>query len=180
MLRGVKITVLVIFIWLLCFPTQGQSSGKQPQTSNDFIANASVEELATGYLDWLSRQPDTGSDSKPHKMEMPTLDIYSPAGVSLYFGANSAANAAIIRKLPQELPKQAASVARPSLSEAINMFQELKPQKEKILSSQRYTVFAVTYPNWDHCKEQNEAMVQLRERKQQVPNIRIVEVRLHK
>jgi len=179
MLRYARITVLILFV-LLRFPTHGQSSGKQSQANNDFIANASVEELATGYLDWVSRQPDTGGDSKPHRMEMPTLDIYSPAGVSLYFGANSAANAATIRKLSQELPKQASSPARPSLREAIDMFHELKSQKEKILSGQRYTVFAITYPNWDHCKEQNEAIVQLREHRQQMPNIQIVEVRLHK
>lgn len=180
MLRCLKITVLVTFILLLRFPIHGQSSGKQTQETNDFIVSVSVEELATGYLDWISRQPDAGGDSKPHRVEMPTLDIYSPAGVSLYFGADSAANAAIIRKLPQEFPKQSTSVKRPSLSEAIDMFQELKSQKEKILSGQRYTVFVVTYPNWDHCKEQNEAMAQLRERRQQMPNIRIVEVRLHK
>jgi hypothetical protein len=178
MLRSGRIILLVIFI-LLRFPIHGQSSGKQTQSNNDFIANASVEELATGYLDWISRQPDAGGDSKPHRMEMPTLDVYSPTRVSLYFGANSAANADIIRKLPQEIPKQA-TVARPSLSEAIDMFHELKPQKEKILSGQEYTVFAVTYPNWDHCKEQNEAIAQLREHRQQMPNIRIVEVRLHK
>jgi len=180
MLQCVKITVLIAFVLLLRLPTQSQSSGKQTQANNDFVANASVEELATGYLDWISRQPNSGGDSKPHKMEMPTLDVYSPAGVLLYFGANSAANAAIIRKLPQDLPKQTASETRPSLSEAIDMFHELKTQKDKILSGQRYTIFAVTYPNWDHCKEQNEAMTQLRERKQQMPNIRIVEVRLHK
>lgn len=180
MLRCLRITLLIIFV-LVSFSTHGQSSGKQTQNNNnnDFIANASVEEFATAYLDWISRQPGIGDDSKPHRMELPTLDIYSSTGVSLYFGTNSAANAAIIRKLPQELPKQA-TVARPSLSEAIDMFQELKSQKEKILSGQRYTIFAVTYPNWDHCKEQNEAIAQLRERRQQMPNIRIVEVGLHR
>jgi hypothetical protein len=172
--------ILLVISVLLPFPTHSQSSGKQTQANNnDVIVNGSVEELATGYLDWIWRQPDTGGDSK-HKVEMPTLDIYSPAGVSQYFGADSAANAAIIRKLPRELPKQAASVARPSLSEAIDMFHELKSQKGKVLSDQRYTVFALTYPNWDHCKEQNEAIAQLRQRIQQTPNIRIVEVRLHK
>ena len=178
MFRYLRMVLLILFI-LLHFPTHSQS-GKQTQANNDFVANASVEELATGYLDWFSRQPDTGGDSKPHRMEMPTLDIYSPAGVSLYFGDNSAANAAILRKLPQDLPKQPTSVARPSLSEAIDMLHELKSQKEKILSGQRYTIYAVTYPNWDRCKEQNEAIAQLRERRQQMSNIRIVEVRLHK
>jgi hypothetical protein len=68
---------------------------------------------------------------------------------------------------------------RPSLKEAIEMFSEFKAQEEALLADKRYTVFAVTYPDWDHCKEQNEAVAKLRARGAQT-NIRVLEVRLHR
>jgi hypothetical protein len=179
MVHGERI-ILLIIVTLLRFPTNSQTAGKQTQGTHDFIVNASVEELAHGYLGWFSHQSNTSDDSKTHRIEMPSLDVYSPSGVSLYFGNDSTANATLIRKLPGSLPKQGTSVTRPSLTEFIDMFHELKPQKGQLLSEQRYTVFAVTYPNWGRCKEQNEAIAQLRERRQQIPNIQIIEVRLHK
>ncbi|MGH9897695.1 MAG: hypothetical protein ACRD4L_02435 [Pyrinomonadaceae bacterium] len=110
---------------------------------------------------------------------MPNMDLYSPSGISIYYGEDSATNAAFLRTLPQAISStKKTDVARPSLKEAIEMFPALKAQEGALLADKRYTVFAVTYPDWDHCKDQNEAVAKLRKRAGQL-KIRIIEVRIH-
>jgi hypothetical protein len=139
----------------------------------------SVEDLSNGYFDWLDQHPEAMPAGQKLTLLMPTIDLYSPAGASIYFGADSASNAAFLGTLPQGIRDAKTTVVRPSLKEAIEMFPEFKAQEDALLADKRYTVFAVTYPDWDHCKEQNEAVAKLRARAAQT-SIRILEVLLHK
>jgi hypothetical protein len=139
----------------------------------------SVEDLSNGYFQWLDKHPEAIPAGQKLTLLMPTIDLYSPAGDSIYFGADSASNAAFLGTLPQGIRDAKTTVVRPSLREAIGMFPEFKAQEDALLADKRYTVFAVTYPDWDHCKEQNEAVAKLRARAAQT-SIRILEVRLHK
>jgi hypothetical protein len=139
----------------------------------------SVEDLSNGYFQWLDQHPEAIPAGQKLTLLMPTIDLYSPAGDSIYFGADSASNAAFLGTLPQGIRDAKTTVVRPSLREALEMFPEFKAQEDALLADKRYTVFAVTYPDWDHCKEQNEAVAKLRARAAQT-SIRILEVRLHK
>ncbi|GEM_PF-5068306 len=144
----------------------------------------SVGEMSDAYLAWMRQHPGVVPKGTPLKLAMPTIDIYSPEGALLYYGGDASENAALLRTLPRNIKNVkptalTTSVPRPSLKEAIEMFPALKEREETLLSGKRFTIFAVTYPNWDRCKEQNEAIEQLRGRITQ-SELRIIEVRLHK
>lgn len=140
-------------------------------------ASTSVEEFTHAYLQWLKKHPDA-IQSPQIKLEMPALDLYSPSGVSVYYGTDSAKNAAFLRMLPKSIPRTGTTAIRPSLREMLEMFSEFKTQEDALLADGRYTVFAVTYPDWGPCKEQNEEIARLRARAAQA-GIRVLEVRLH-
>jgi hypothetical protein len=146
---------------------------------NNIVVSASVEEMTNGYLDWLEHHPEPTAAGKPQKILMPTLDLYSPTGTSIYFGTDSGANAAFVHTLPQGITNVGMTEPRPSLKEAIEMFSELRAKENALLADKRYTLFAVTYLNWERSKQQNEAVEELRRRISST-NIRIIEVRLHK
>jgi hypothetical protein len=169
----------VLIAWITVQSAVVENKMNLPANSID----TSVNELAHGYLQWMKHHPGSVPAGKPLKLEMPTVDLYSPEGVSLYYGADSTKNAAFLRTLPQGIKNAGGAaktgVPRPSLKEAIEMFPEFKERETGLLSDNRFTIFAVTYPNWDLCREQNEAIEKLRGRV--APSkLRIIEVRLHK
>jgi hypothetical protein len=135
--------------------------------------------MVTGYLRWEHKHPEATQNGKPLMLAMPSIDLYSPSGVSLHHGADSEKNAAFLRALPRTLREARTDEVRPSLKEAIEMFAELKAQEAGLLSDKEYTVFAVTYPDSGLCKAQNDAIEKLRGRAHQL-GVRILEVRLHK
>jgi hypothetical protein len=143
------------------------------------IVHAALEEMVTGYLRWEHQHPEAIQSGKPLMLAMPSIDLYSPAGVSLHHGSDSEKNAAFIRALPQTLREARTDEVRPSLKEAIEMFAELKTQEVALLSNKEYTVFALTYADTDLCKAQNDSIEKLRGRAHQL-GVRILEVRLHK
>ena len=169
---------MVILCILLLWSGLGPVSGKYANRSIDVI-DASAEELMEGYLQWQQQHAMSAPPAKPLKLDMPAIDLYSPAGVSIFYGADSGANAAFLLSLPESIRTARTSAPRPSLKEAIEMFPQLKAHETTLLADKRYTVFAVTYPDWSRCKEQNEAITKLRERGKRTV-IRIIEVRLHK
>jgi hypothetical protein len=167
----------VRFLWVVLVSfVVGSASG---QHGNFVTIDGSVEDLARGYLQWMKSHPDAVPGVDRLKLEMPTIDLYAPSGASIYYGADSTRNGAFLNTLPQGIRDAKTTVARPSLKEAIEMFPAFKGQEDALLSDHRYTVFAVTYPDWDKCKEQNDAIAKLRARATQ-SNIRVLEVRLHK
>jgi hypothetical protein len=113
------------------------------------IVDARFQELAQGYMQWRHRHPeatrqapqeipdprqdvprrDPASDSQPPPLivRMPSIDLYSPSGFSVYHGAVSKENAAFIIALPRDIPRGDATTpheVRPTLQEAVEMFPE--------------------------------------------------------
>jgi hypothetical protein len=140
---------------------------------------ASVQELTAGFLKWEQHYPGATTPGKPMMIAIPSIDLYSPSGVSLYHGGDSEKNASFIRDLPGNIPHAKTEEVRPSFQEALEMFDALKSQKALSPAGHQYTVFALTYAGADFCKAQNDAIQQLRSRAGQI-GIRILEVRLHK
>ena len=171
-------------LWILVAWIAVQPVAEKKATLPAISIDASVNEMNDGYLAWMRQHPGVVPKGTPLKLAMPTIDIYSPEGALLYYGGDSTENAALLRTLPRNIKnvKSAAlttSMPRPSLKEAIEMFSALREREAALLSGKRFTIFAFTYPNWDRCKEQNEAIEQLRGRITQ-SELRIIEVRLHK
>lgn len=120
--------------------------------------------------------------SHPLKLRMPSIDIYSPSGASLYYGTNSARNAAFIRAIRhgdlfKNLPKPIQ--LRPTLQEAMSILPELKRYSSILQGNKKYTILAMTYPGTGMCEAQNEAMEQLNHRVRTL-GIRVIEVQLHR
>ena len=166
-------TLCVLLAWIALGPAL------TPRSAPADTINVSVEDFTKGYLEWMKHHPDAVQSGQQLKLEMPAIDLYSPSGSSIYHGTDSARNAIFLRSLPQGIRGAKTTGIRPSLREAIEMFPEFKAQEDALLAGKRYTVFAVTYPDWDHCREQNEAVAKLRARATQA-NIRVLEVRLHR
>ena len=165
---------------ILCFVLLGFLSlnGTQVAQSPSGVANASVDDLFEGYDHWSSQHPGVFPRGKTTELHVPSIDLYDPAGTSIYHGIDSETNAVFLNGLTKDIKVTKTSEFRPSLKEAIEMFSGLRAQEGTLLSDKRYTIFVLTYPNWDHCKSQNEAVARLRERAVKI-GIRIIEVRLH-
>jgi len=147
-------------------------------------ADMSVHEWLDNYLEWTHHNPQVirheGSSSPPEPLMlgMPYLELFSPAGVSLYRGTNADENAVFLRQLQREIPTHSTiktNELRPTLKEDIEMVAELKRGEARLLDGKQFTIFAVTYPDRQFCKAQNEAIRGVGGRQ----NIRIIEVRLH-
>lgn len=142
------------------------------------VANASLDDLFAGYDQWSTRHPGVFPRGKTTRLDVPSIDLYAPSGVSVYHGTDSAKNAAFLDALAKGIGQTRTNEFRPTLQEAIEMFSELKAKEAALLADKRYTIFALTYPHWDRCKAQNDAIEKLREHATQL-GIRIIEVRLH-
>ncbi|MDQ2840360.1 MAG: hypothetical protein M3Y72_04830 [Acidobacteriota bacterium] len=151
----------------------------QPEFHNIEIAHASVEELDAGYLQWAVKHRAAIGTRRTIKINMPYIDLYSSAGVSVYHGDDSERNASFISKLPQSIQGAKNDSVRPTLKEAMEMVPELKAQSEQIMRDKRYTLFAVTFPNWNEAMEQNKAVADF-ERRSSRTGIRVIEVRLQR
>jgi hypothetical protein len=164
---------------------------------------ALVNELLEGYHKWIVRHPEINpqtqtASSRPAGgaqsgateasqsrgqllIRTPSIDLYSPSGISLYHGTNCEENAAWIRALPRGIQTGGAAKTdglRPTLQEAVEMFSELGPYKAVPMAKNEYTLFALANPSLTACKAQDEAIQQL---KGSAPgtSIRVIEVRLH-
>ena len=168
--------MLILLILLNCLYL-GAAPIASGNTSAD-ITIASLDDLFNGYDHWRSQHPNAVPHDKPFRLDVPFIDLYSQSGTSVYHGTDSQKNAEFLDALPQTINSAKSSETWPSLKEAIEMFPEFKAQENSILTDKRYTVFAVTYPDWDRCKSQNEAVQKLRERAGKI-GIRVLEVRLH-
>jgi hypothetical protein len=163
---------------------------------------ASQGELLEGYLRWLHRHPEAIHHSQPARalsspgssadsagatqstepllIRMPSIELYSRSGVSLYHGTDSEKNAVFIRAL-NEGPKEhlpEGNEMRPTLDEAVEMLAELDLYRTA-LKGQEYTMMALTYPNKSSCRAQNDAVQQLESSSRQL-GIRVIEVQIHK
>jgi hypothetical protein len=148
-------------------------------------AELSVGELNAAYLLWMNRYPLAFPRGSTTIRGMPALDLYSPAGVSIYYGEDSRKNADFIRSLPKGIPSDKTGAAtstlgaiRPTLREAIEMVPEFNARKQTQLTNGLYTLFIITFPDWDQCKAQNEAVAEFRRHTREL-GVRILEVRLH-
>jgi|SRR5581483_1239304 len=180
-------TSLRVLLLVISMPIAAQLGVAQAQTSSHrqnppavFTVNAPIKNLLEGYHTWTHRRLGSASPDMI-KTYMPFIDVYSPSGVSIYHGIGSAKNAAFIHALPGNIPhgKAAQTDARPTLQEAIDMFPELATYKIKPDSGNIYTIFAVTFPDNEQCKAQNEAMDQFKARAQSA-GLRVIEVKILK
>jgi hypothetical protein len=178
-------------------------SEKRPSTSV-LTVEAPLQELLQGYLGWMHRHPEAkprtqplipapaqglpkrdsqlAPEVNPLQIEMPSIDLYAPSGVSLYHGTDSAKNAAFLRALPRGIPQgntATTNEVRPTLQEAMQMLAELKLHEATPMAQKGYTVFALTYPGPGRWKAQNEAIQELESRAPRI-GIRVIEVRLRK
>jgi hypothetical protein len=138
--------------------------------------NVKGDAVDIAYLHWLRHHPEAKS-GRTFKLKMPTLDIYSANGSSVYFGDESDKNAAFIRDLPGNLSQSKNSVVRPTVAEGMEMFPELKAKVTALGVGTRYTVFSLSYAVGSLGKEQNEALSELRKKSQRL-GIRVIEVRI--
>jgi hypothetical protein len=184
------ITRIFLFIFLFA-PFSEPSNSSRLSAANVITVESSVSEMMAGYLKWIHVHPEvmhvhgtgaSNSDSEPLIVKMPSIDLYSPTGVSLYHGTSSQGNALFLQDFPHNVHRlDAAKMTeiRPTIQEAMSICPELEPYKASIVGKKQYTIFAMTYPNAPIYEEQNKTVQQLKSRAQQLGLI-VIEVQLHK
>ena len=183
---------------------QAESHKRPTATATVVTVEAPVQELMQGYLRWMHHHPEatpkarslipapsqglSNRDSEatpgvvPLQIRMPSIDLYSPSGASLYHGTDAEKNAAFLRALPRGIPQEnmaKTNEVRPTLQETMQMLTELQTYEAAPPAKKEYTVFALTYSDSERCKAQNEAIHQLKSRARRI-GIRVIEVRLRK
>ena len=152
---------IIIFVlqFLLAEQIFSQSPSQTPESSNFLSAEMSFDEFARRLAPWESKHPElfTKVISKsqiPHDQQVnmiyritfPTIDVYSSAGVSFYFGDSSDENVKVIDTLPRVIPKpdlDPSYNARPSMREALSMIPGIPPSDWGTPSQFDYTIVAV-------------------------------------
>ena len=174
-----------------------QSANTNANSTNVVSVTGSGSELGHGYLAWTINHPGAQQESVRvvkavplsgqrtttiSSILWPRMDIYSAAGVSIYYGSNSAQNVNIIDALPHELPTintTSGRPTRPTLKEACSMFHALRCGGKHDSPQFDYTVFVInkTRAGFHDCEEQDAAIQRLKQRVEGT-RIRIVEVRI--
>ncbi len=154
-----------------------QSAWVTTSNSPIIVVQSPLSEMTAGYLKWLHQHPQASNDSLEGsqtntskyqqnsglslRIEMPSLDLFSTSGKSLYHGTNSEKNADFIHALRNSHVignRLTKALSVPTLEEAIAIFPELNAYKNSVLGKKMHTLFTVTYPGTSMCKAQNDAL----------------------
>jgi hypothetical protein len=140
--------------------------------------NSSSSSVASGdHPITLSPQPQDDADSSPLLVRTPSIDLYSPSGISVLHSTDPASNAQIIRSIADHritAGKVPLKELRPTLREAIQMFSKLGPFGNQVNG---YVLFAITCAE-ARCDSQREAINQLHAMPV-LKGVSVVEVNLH-
>jgi hypothetical protein len=142
------------------------SAPRQSVEPSSIVVTAPVHELLSHYLNWAHHHPGVfkrDPSGNPEPINIPTayIELFSPSGASLYRGTSDKENAAFLQRLEHSIPSQGSILQDreyPTLDEYLGMLDELKPFQSKILSSNKYVLFATTYRNESMCEAQNEVL----------------------
>jgi len=186
----------ILFFVLLFLPAEQifTQSTSQPTDSLHFLsAKISSYEFARRQSPWLAKHPDLAAKviitrsqlpgnkqvSRIYWMTWPTLDIYSSAGVPLYFSDSSELNVKVIDALPQVIPEPDLNPrykVRPSLREALSMIPDI-PRSDWATPAQiDYTIFAVSLDPPDVNASQAQKKAIQREKKRAMEGVHAVAV----
>ena|ERR1700679_4152782 len=151
----------ILFFVLLFLPVERtftQSASQAEESPNFVSAEMSLQEFQRRKLPWdvnhlelatqviKGRLPGDRSVSRIFKETFPTLDIYSSAGVPLYFSEYAEASLKVIDALPLGIPEANLNPRyklRPSLREALSMVPGI-PRSDWATPGQfDYTIVAV-------------------------------------
>jgi hypothetical protein len=177
---GVRMLFAFVIIVFQLLTLQG---GAQ-QHSKVATVSVSTPEAAmrNQYLVWADKHPSVWQKSPTLVISVPFISLYSPTGVSVYYGTDSKTNTAFIRALAHNVPpatNASIDTLRPTLKEYMDMVAELQPYERLFSTKRAYTLFAVSYDASACCKAQNEAIRYIKNRGSRI-DLRVIEVRLNK
>jgi hypothetical protein len=159
---------------LLTLVGAAQMSGSPKAGAYVVTVQASVLDALWGYAHWSLQHPNAmhwyqvqqsenslktpdklgtnapGADSSSGttmRLPLPSIDLYAPSGISVYYGTNAAENAQFLHTLPEGIHWAEAHktlVFRPTLEEAIAMLSQLKPYQSGFLPANGYVIFALS------------------------------------
>ena len=190
----------ILFFVLLFLPAEQiftQSLSQATESSNFLSAKMSFYEFGRRQLSWLAKHPElatevvvTGSQlpynqhnkqvTRNYRMNYPTLDIYSSAGVPIYFSDSSEVNVKVIDALPQVIPEPDLNPkyqVRPSLREVLAMVPGI-PRSDWATPAQiDYIIFVVSENRTDvNASQATAKAVQQQNMNASGPKIELIEV----
>lgn len=176
--------VKTLFLTLLFLPAQSiLSQSSQPAPNPNFLGiKIPAYEYKSRDFQWLMRHPDLATTfvtrsqfggnegvDRAYRVTFPTLDIYSSAGVPVYFRDSSQVNLKVIDALPQSLPQPDLNPrykVRPSLRKALSMVPGI-PRTEWATPPQiDYTILSISLelPGADETPAQRKAIQRQKKR----------------
>lgn len=173
-----------LFLALVFLPVQSVlSQPPQPAPKLNFLtAKIPSYEFESHQFQWLMRHPNlattvvtrsrfSGNETvnREYRTGYPTLDIYSSAGVPIYFSDASQLNLQMIHALPQALPKPNLNPrykVRPSLRKALSMVPEIPRHDWATPPQIEYTILSITLdpPDPNESPAQKKAFQRQKER----------------
>lgn len=142
-------------ILVLAFLCSGQTSG-----GRYFEAKIPFRAHLREYTNWASGH--AAQLGKKVTMYLPFVDIYDPAGISVYHGEDPAKNAEILRNLDRTIPENTPHPIRPTLTEYVRMVPDFKGRESAILAPQGYAILSVTVRGSARCAIQNDEIARIR------------------
>jgi hypothetical protein len=189
----------ILFFVLLLLPAEEiftQSTSQVTESLNFVSVKMSSYEFASRQLQWLTKHPDLASHtitrsmlpynqhdksvSRMYQMSYPTLDIYSSAGVPLYFSDSPEVNVKVIDALPQVSPEPDLNPkyqVRPSMREALSMIPAISLGDRATPPQVDYTIFVVSADRTNLSSSQiKEKAIQQQNKNASGPRVEVVEV----
>ena len=121
---------------------------------------------------WAARHPALAG----RKVQLPSIDLDDELGRPVYHGDTSAGNARFLEKYPPVADDLRTDPNKPTLAESLSMVPAFK-NSIAATTATRHTLIAITVAGCEKCKVQDEAIVRLRQRSQQL-GIRIFDLTL--
>jgi hypothetical protein len=197
-MRLVTLGKILFFVLLFLPAEQIFTQSSQPTESLHFVSvKISIYEFGRRQLPWLANHPELATQvvvtrsqlpynqhnkkvNRIYQATYPTLDIYSSAGVPLYFSDSSELNVKVIDALPQVIPEPDLNTGykvRPSLREALSMIPGI-PRSDWATPAQiDYTVFAVSLDPTDvNASPAQKKAIQQQKKRATDPRVEAIEV----
>lgn len=189
---SLPLSALLLFFAVQPAAAQAKLHTRLTSAPTVVTVKAPIQQFLEGFVHWLhqhpaaahlAQSPASGPPTHIGMVMLPSVDLYSPAGVSIYYTSGSKENLKFIHALPgsiRQVEREKKQKVRPTLKEAMEMIPELKPYEAAVLAKKEYAVLALTFvPPSPQCKAQ-DAVIRHFERRARGIGVRVIEVRLHK
>lgn len=165
LLFGIYLGVLLVISAIL---SSAFSTSEDPVNES---VKLPVQQFAQALAMWELAHRSPGGAAKM-EIHVPAMEIYDPQGRLVFHGEDVAKNAELLHKLPAGLTELSPISPPENIKKVFTVVTELGKRADAIAANKKYTLFVTTSAaNCNTCKPQDDAVAQLRSKKNADMNI---------